>query len=88
VEFVVEYTQHTVATIQVVLDDGLLELADKVANQQHVNRSALIREALREHLKRLRFLEMEQRERAAYEQTPDDLAEARRWERVADWPDD
>ncbi len=24
----------------------------------------------------------------AYEQTPDDVEEARRWERVADWPDD
>ncbi|GMR21893.1 MAG: hypothetical protein BMS9Abin37_0214 [Acidobacteriota bacterium] len=87
-EFIVEYTQHNMATIQVVLDDALLELADTVAKQQRINRSALIREALRTHLKRLRYREMEQRERAAYEQTPDDLDEARRWERVADWPDD
>jgi len=79
---------NTVATIQVVLDDGLLELADRVAKQQRVNRSALIREALRSHLKRLRYREMEHQEREAYEQTPDDPDEARGWERVADWPDD
>ncbi len=83
------YTQHNnMATIQVVLDDALLELADTVAKQTHVNRSALIREALRAHLKRLRYLEMERQEREAYEQTPDDVEEARRWERVADWPDE
>ncbi len=76
------------ATIQVVLDDALLELADRVAKQQRINRSALIREALRTHLKKLRYAELENEERAAYEQRPDDLDEVRRWERVADWPDD
>ncbi len=58
------------------------------AKQTRVNRSALIREALRAHLKRLRYQEMERQEREAYERTPDDVEEARRWERVADWPDD
>ncbi len=76
------------ATIQVVLDDALLELADRLAKRQRINRSALIREALRTHLKRLRYAELENQERAAYEQRPDDLDEVRRWERVADWPDD
>ncbi len=75
------------ATIQVVIDDALLELADKLAKQQRVNRSALIREALRAHLKRLHYQELERQERAAYRQRPDDLDEVRRWERVADWPD-
>ena len=76
------------ATIQVVLDDALLELADQVAKRQRINRSALIREALQAYLKKLHYRELERQERAAYEQTPDDLDEARRWERVADWPDD
>ncbi len=76
------------ATIQVVLDDALLALADKLAKQQRVNRSALIREALRAHLKRLRYQELERQEREAYQQKPDDFDEVRRWERVADWPDD
>jgi metal-responsive CopG/Arc/MetJ family transcriptional regulator len=76
------------ATIQFVLDDSLLELADRFAKRQRINRSALIREALRAHLKKLRYAELENQERAAYEQRPDDLNEVSRWERVADWPDD
>jgi metal-responsive CopG/Arc/MetJ family transcriptional regulator len=76
------------ATIQVVLDDALLELADELAEKRSVNRSALIREALRSYLKRARFEELEQREHLAYRQKPDDVDDARRWERVADWPDD
>jgi len=75
-------------TIQVVLDDSLLELADRFAKRQRINRSALIREALRAHLKKLRYAELENQERAAYEQRPDDLNEVSRSERVADWPDD
>ncbi len=76
------------ATIQVVLDDALLQIADRFAKQQRVNRSALIREALRAHLKKLRYQELERQERDAYERQPDDLDEVARWERVADWPPD
>ena len=88
VEYYIDYNRHLVATIQVVLDDALLVLADKLAKQQRVNRSALIREALRAHLKRLRYQELERQEREAYQQKPDDFDEVRRWERIADWPDD
>jgi metal-responsive CopG/Arc/MetJ family transcriptional regulator len=77
-----------VATIQVVLDEELLELADKLAGQRKMNRSALIRDALRAYLKRAHFEELERQERLAYERQPDNLDDARRWERVADWPDD
>ena len=76
------------ATIQVVLDDALLQIADRFAKQQRVNRSALIREALRVHLKKLRYQELERQERDAYERQPDDLDDVARWERVADWPPD
>jgi metal-responsive CopG/Arc/MetJ family transcriptional regulator len=76
------------ATIQVVLDDHLLEITDKLARRRRVNRSALIREALRAHLKRLHYQALEKQEREAYRRRPDDREEASRWERVADWPDD
>ena len=76
------------ATIQVVLDDALLQITDRFAKQQKVNRSALIREALRVHLKKLHYQELERQERDAYERQPDDLDEVARWERVADWPSD
>jgi metal-responsive CopG/Arc/MetJ family transcriptional regulator len=51
-----------------------------------VNRSALIRDALREHLKRLHTRELEQQEREAYERIPDDPQELAVWDKVAAWP--
>ncbi len=76
------------ATIQVVIDDGLLKAADRMAKKHHMNRSALFRDALRAYLKQARFRELEKREREAYERVPDDLSDAGLWEGVADWPED
>jgi len=59
-------------TVQVVLDKKLLRAANRAARRQKTNRSALIREALRAHLKRLDILEKEERERAGYAKHPDD----------------
>ena len=52
-----------------------------------MNRSALVREALREYLKRLETRELEARDRAGYEAHPDVSTEAAEWERVAAWPE-
>jgi metal-responsive CopG/Arc/MetJ family transcriptional regulator len=38
-------------TIQIVLDKNLLEATDRAARRMKRNRSALVREAPREHLK-------------------------------------
>lgn len=73
-------------TIQVVMEGGLLKAADRAARRLKVNRSALIRDALREHLRSLHFRELEQRERAAYERLPDDPEEFAVWDKVAAWP--
>lgn len=75
-------------TIQIVLDESLLRAADEAARQVKLNRSALVREALRHYLKRLRIEELERREREGYERRPDDAADVERWERAAAWPDD
>jgi metal-responsive CopG/Arc/MetJ family transcriptional regulator len=58
-------------TIQVVIDDDLLRSADRVARRSKVNRSALMREALRDYLKKLHYQELEQRDREGYEKRPD-----------------
>jgi metal-responsive CopG/Arc/MetJ family transcriptional regulator len=76
-----------VSTIQVVIEDDLLRSADRAARRLKQNRSALIRDALREHLRRLTLGELERRERAAYERTPDDPAEFAVWDRAIDWPE-
>lgn len=75
-------------TIQVVMEEGLLRSADRAARRLKLNRSALIRDALREHLKRLHYRELERREREAYRLTPDDPAEFAVWDSVAGWPEE
>jgi len=74
-------------TIQVVLDPELLRAADGAARRARVNRSALIRRALREHLKRLETQELEARDRQGYRQHPDNPTEVAGWEGVAAWPE-
>jgi metal-responsive CopG/Arc/MetJ family transcriptional regulator len=73
-------------TIQVVLDKELLQAADKAARRAKLNRSALVREALREHLRRLELRALEQRDRDGYLRQPQLLDEVRLWEAEAAWP--
>jgi metal-responsive CopG/Arc/MetJ family transcriptional regulator len=75
-------------TIQVVIDPKLRKAADLAAKRQKVNRSALIRHALQEHLKRLRELELEERDRRGYTARPQRSEEYSVWEDAAAWPED
>lgn len=75
-------------TVQVVLDAKLLRAADAAAKRHKVNRSELIRRALREHLERLRTKDLEERDRRGYEARPQQADEYRPWEEVAAWPQD
>jgi len=75
-------------TIQVVLDAKLLKAADSAAKRRKVNRSALIREALREHLKRLREKDLDEQERRGYAAQPQREDEYLPWLEVAAWPED
>jgi len=75
-------------TIQVLLDEKLLKAADTAAKREKVNRSALIRLALEEHLKRLHLRDMEERDRRGYRAKPQSKEEYRPWEDVAAWPKD
>lgn len=76
------------ATIQIVLDNELLEAADKAAKTGNVNRSALIRQALQAHLKRLQVLELEERDRRGYLAQPQREEEYMPWVEAAVWPED
>lgn len=75
-------------TIRVVLDTRLRKAADSAAKRQRVNRSELIRQALREHLGRLRTAELEERDRLGYQTQPQRIEEYRPWEEAAVWPED
>jgi metal-responsive CopG/Arc/MetJ family transcriptional regulator len=74
-------------TIQVVLDTKLLKAADATAKRQKMNRSALIRQALQEHLRRLRVLDLEEHDRRGYQAQPQRIEEYRPWEEAAAWPE-
>jgi metal-responsive CopG/Arc/MetJ family transcriptional regulator len=74
-------------TIQVVLDAKLLKATDRAAKRQRVNRSALIRHALQQHLKRLRDLELEEQDRRGYLAQPQREEEFRTQEDAALWPE-
>ena len=73
-------------TIQIVLEKELLQAADRAARQTKRNRSALVREALREHLQRLEVRAQEERDRAGYAKRPPVQDESHLWEAEAAWP--
>jgi aspartate/methionine/tyrosine aminotransferase len=77
-----------VEAIQVVLDTKLLKASDKAAKRQRINRSAPVRQALREYLRRVRLLDLEERDRRGYQARPQRIEEYLPWEEVACWPED
>jgi metal-responsive CopG/Arc/MetJ family transcriptional regulator len=72
--------------IQIVLDKRLLQAADQAARRTKRNRSALVRDALREHLRRLEVQAKEQRDREGYARRPQSAGEPSVWEAEAAWP--
>ena len=72
--------------VQIVLDKKLLQAADQAAKRTKRNRSALVRDALREHLRRLEVRASEERDRLGYLQHPQGEGES--WEVEAEWPEE
>lgn len=75
-------------TVQIVMNEDLLKSADQAAKRIGVNRSALVREALAAHLKKLDMEEKLRQEREAYQKYPDTEPELMGWEKVVSWPDE
>ena len=75
-------------TIQIVLDKKLLLAADQAARRTRRNRSALMRDALREHLQSLELKDREARDRAGYARQLPVRHEFLPWERDAAWPEE
>jgi len=73
-------------TVQIVLDKALLRAADQAARRTKRNRSALVRDALREHLRRLAIRDLEARDRAGYSKQRQTRNETSAWEAEAVWP--
>jgi hypothetical protein len=87
VEYTVEQAPH-MEIVQIVLDKKLLHAADQAAKRTRRNRSALVRDALREHLRRLELRASEERDRQGYSRRSQADADAQGWESEAAWPDE
>jgi metal-responsive CopG/Arc/MetJ family transcriptional regulator len=72
--------------VQVVLDKKLLQATDQAARRTKRNRSAVVRDALREHLQRLELRAKEERDRQGYARQPQGREDSQRWEQEASWP--
>jgi metal-responsive CopG/Arc/MetJ family transcriptional regulator len=73
-------------TIQIVLGKELLDAADAAARLSKQSRSQLVREALREHLRRLDLRAREDSDRNGYLEHPETRHEQGLWEAQAAWP--
>jgi metal-responsive CopG/Arc/MetJ family transcriptional regulator len=73
-------------TIQVVLDKKLLQAADKAARKTKQNRSALVRDALRRHLRAMQLHALEEQDRAGYLKHPQTEEEIMAADAMAEWP--
>ena len=73
-------------TVQIVIDKRLLQATDQAARRTKRNRSALVRDALREHLRRLEVCASEERDRQGYSRQAQASSESHLWEAEAAWP--
>lgn len=73
-------------TVQIVLDKKLLQATDRAARRKKQNRSALVRDALREHLRRLETKALEERDRQGYSAQRAANTDSPLWETEAAWP--
>ena len=72
-------------TIQMTLDDDLVESVDKIVKDLRTTRSAFTRDALREALERRRITQLEQQHRRGYQLRPVRKDEFAAWEKEQDW---
>ncbi|MFW6178476.1 MAG: ribbon-helix-helix domain-containing protein [Desulfohalobiaceae bacterium] len=72
-------------TVQMTLDEDLIQAVDQISKQLHTSRSAFAREALRDALARYEEARMEEKHRQGYLQHPVQTDEFSAWETEQDW---
>jgi metal-responsive CopG/Arc/MetJ family transcriptional regulator len=75
-------------TIQMTLDDDLVQAVDRVSKQLRTSRSAFTRKALREALSRYNLEQLELQHRQGYERHPVTTEEFSVWEAEQSWGDE
>lgn len=74
-------------TVQMTLDESLVEAVDRAAKEIGTTRSAFARDALRAALESLKERELERRHRTGYERHPVEPGELSDWENEQVWGD-
>lgn len=74
-------------TVQMTLDEDLVQEVDRAAHAKGTTRSAFTRDALRDALMRLREKDLERKHRAGYERQPVEPGEFSDWENEQVWGD-
>jgi metal-responsive CopG/Arc/MetJ family transcriptional regulator len=74
-------------TVQMTLDDELIDQVDQVVKTIKTTRSAFTRDALRLALKQFQTIELEKKHRKGYEQFPVNSEEFQVWEDEQAWDD-
>jgi predicted transcriptional regulator len=74
-----------VKTVQMTLDDELVEAVDRVVKRIHTSRSAFTRNALREALTRYSIEQLENKHKEGYERHPVAAGEFSDWEGEQAW---
>jgi metal-responsive CopG/Arc/MetJ family transcriptional regulator len=75
-------------TIQMTLDDNLVNAVDRVSKELHTSRSAFTRKALQDALVRYKLEQQERKHRIGYEQNPVPTDEFSVWEIEQAWGDE
>jgi len=75
-------------TIQMTLDDTLVDAVDRVAKELHTTRSAFTRKALQDALVRYKLEQQEIKHRRGYEKDPVSPDEFSVWEAEQAWGDE
>lgn len=74
-------------TVQMTLNEELVEAVDRVAQELGTTRSAFTRQALQRALKDLEIRKMEERQRRGYQRKPVQPGEFSKWEGEQVWID-
>ncbi|MBU0567509.1 ribbon-helix-helix domain-containing protein [bacterium] len=72
-------------TIQMTLEDNLVESVDRIVRELKTTRSAFTRTALREAINNLTVRQLEKKHRKGYEIHPANKDEFSVWEREQNW---
>lgn len=74
-------------TIQMTLDDDLVDAVDKMLKKLKMTRSAFTRQALRKALAQTNIKQMENKHKRGYENKPVSKSEFSIWESEQEWVD-